>query len=1073
MTINAEQIMHYISEAQVSLAEFFYSAWAMLLRNYVNHDEVVFGTTVAGRNIPVLGIENAVGLFINTLPMRVEFAEGETIKQLYGNVRKDIIERQDYELISQSEINQTLKLSVHEVLFDSIVVVENYPLDKAIGEGQKLKLIDYDIYEKTNYNITLNIVENKENIDVCILYNNEKFDDSFIEKLLTHYINIINGLTIQSLNDCCEQVEMLAQSEKKQIIEEFNHTECNYLSESCIHYEFEKNVEKYPERCAVQFDGKSMSYKELNQTVNFHAQNLRQMGVNRNTIVGVLLERSFEMIISILAILKAGGAYLPIPVDVPKERLHYMIENSGLKVIMTVSKYVEAFSRYSVIQIVNMDEVKKDDSKVYENPEHVNEKHDIAYIIYTSGTTGKPKGVMIEQHSVMNRIGWMDKAYTIQEDAVLQKTPYTFDVSIWELLWWSQKGARLCFMKQGEEKKPDKILDAIAKYKITTMHFVTAMFSVFIEYLEDNPDKVEKLQSLKRIFTSGEALNANQVNRFYRLTDSADIVNLYGPTEATIDVSCYHCHKRTDYTSIPIGKPIDNTKLFIVNTSHNLQPVGIPGELCICGVNLAKGYLNNEALTREKFKEGSKDIPERFYKTGDIARWLPDGNIEYLGRCDDQVKIRGLRIELGEIENIIGRFEAISEVAAAVRTGRGGDKQIVAYYVAKKTVDIEELKKFILKYSPEYMVPAYFVRVEEMPKSANGKVNRKKLLELKIEVERKEKFVAPETQVQKRISEIFKELIDLNQISIYDNFFMLGGDSIRAIRLVSRLNKEFNIQMTISDLYHNSTIAKLEKLILNKPESDEGKVRKKVEEELEETRKTLLATSEESDKIEDIFPLTDIQNGMVLYYLKDEKKEVYFEQFVFEAKYAKFNQEKYKQAIEYLVMENPILRTAFDMDEYLQPVQIVYKEYEMKYQYKRFEDEKTAKTYLEQTLEEDKARKFEIAKDEKLWRFQIISIRDEYEYFIMTCHHAILDGWSVNYMMAVIHEKYVKLLEGQKYEPQSLGVTYKDALIDEMVEKKNENHKKYWYDELNDYNRLELNIRYEHERPEKLPNETA
>ncbi len=1069
ITIDSKPIVQYISEAQVSLAEFFYSAWALLLRNYVNNDEVVFGTTIAGRNIPVPGIENAVGLFINTVPMRVEITEGETIKQLYDAVRKDIIERQDYEFISQSEINQALKLGIHDALYDSIVVVENYPLDKAIGEGQELKLIDYKIYEKTNYNITVNIAENKGSIEVSILYQNEKFEDSYIENLLNHYVNIITGLATQSASDCCEQVEMLSQAEKKQILEVFNDTECSYLSKSCIHYEFEKNVEKYPDRCAVQFDGQSMSYKELNHIVNFHANNLRQMGVKQNTIVGVLLERSFEMIISILAILKAGGAYLPIPVDVPEERLRYMIENSGLSVLMTVSKHVGLFQEYPALQIVNMDEIRKDDSNQYGNPEHINEKHDMAYIIYTSGTTGNPKGVMIEQHSVMNRIGWMDKAYAIsQEDVILQKTPYTFDVSVWELLWWSQKGASLCFLKQGEEKKPDKILDAIAKYKVTTMHFVPAMFSVFIEYLEENRDAIGKLESLKRIFTSGEALNANQVNRFYSLTDSVDIVNLYGPTEATVDVSCYHCHKRTDYTSIPIGKPIDNTKLFIVNTSHNLQPIGIAGELCICGVNLAKGYLNNEALTGEKFRTGSRDIPERFYKTGDIARWLPDGNIEYLGRCDEQVKMRGLRIELGEIENVIGRFEAISEVAAAVKKSKTGDKQIVAYYVAKEAVDLEELKSFILKYSPEYMVPAYFMRVEEMPKSANGKISRKKLLELKLEVERKEKFIAPETKIQERISEIFRELIDINQISIYDNFFMLGGDSIRAIRLVSRINKEFNIQITISDLYHNSTIADLEKLILDNPESDEGKLRKQAEKELEEIKKTLLAQSKEPDKVEDIFPLTDIQNGMVLYYLKDEKKDVYFEQFVFEAKYTGFDQNKYKQAVEYLVMENPILRTAFDMDEYLQPVQIVYKEYGIEYQYKRFEDEETARTYLERVLAQDKARKFVIAQDEKLWRLQIVSIRDEYQYFVMTCHHAILDGWSVNYMMAVIHEKYIKLLEGKTYEPQLLGVTYKDALIDEMVEKKNESHKKYWYEELNGYQRLELNVRYEHNRPEEI-----
>lgn len=1069
--MDRNRISDFLFANRITMAELFYVAWAMLLRNYVNCNNVVFGTTTSGRNIPIPGIDKATGMFINTLPLRINVVDDASLGELFSNVRKSLVDRQEYELIAQSEINQALKLSINEPIYDSIVVIENYPLDKTLSGGDKLRLKNYSVFEKTNYNITVNIAEKSEFIEINILYNNEKFGDLYIQNMLEHFLNIIKNITKCEFSEKCANVDMLSEAEKKWITEEVNDTACNYSSDSCIQFEFEKNVEKYPERCAVEFDGKSLSYRELNNIVNYCAFNLREAGIKRNSIVGVLFERSFEMIIAILAVLKAGGAYMPISHDVPEERLRYMIENSSIRNIMTVSALKKKFEKQTALNIMEIDKMAYDGSVIYDNPAHINEMHDLVYVIYTSGTTGNPKGVMIEHHSLMNRIGWMDKVYPIGiEDTILQKTPYTFDVSVWELLWWSQKGACLYIMKQGEEKNPEKILDVVYKNNITVMHFVPAMFSVFIEYLEDNDVSSEKLASIKRIFTSGEVLNANQVNRFYRLNDKADIVNLYGPTEATIDVSFYHCRRGKLYTSIPIGKPIDNTKLFVVNSAHNIQPIGVAGELCICGVNLARGYLNKPEFTEEKFCCGSRDIGERFYKTGDMARLMSDGNFEYLGRCDDQVKIRGLRIELGEIENIIGKYDNISEVSVIVKKSRLGDDQIVAYYVLKTPVmaiDIGELRAFMLRYCPEYMLPTYFVKIDEIPKSANGKINRKALLELKLDMESIVEYKTPETEMQIKIAEIWRAFIDVEKFGIYDNFFIVGGDSIRAIRLVSRLNKVFGVNISISDLYQNSTISELEELIVNFSENSESEVRNRVSEELEESRKKFLAISANKENIEDIFPLTDIQSGMLLYYLKDDKKDVYFEQFVFEGKYKAFNNEKYKLALEFVVEENPILRTAFDMDEYLQPVQIVYKDYEMDYNCMHFDNEDSAKKYIEKMLVEDKARKFDITKDEKLWRFVVISINEEFEYFIMTCHHAILDGWSVNYMMAAIHERYMKLISGEGYNPQQLGVTYKDAVIDEKVENRNERHRKFWYDELSNYSRLNLNVRYEHGRPEK------
>ncbi len=1069
--IKSNIVNDFVKKNRITIAELFYFSWALFLRVYLNSEDVVFGTTLSGRNVAVSGINQAVGLFINTLPIRVKLSDDRSVGEMISDIRKSLINRQEYEIVSQSKINQALNVDKNEPMYDSIVVIENYPLDKISDNSKLLSVKDYSIFEKTNYNITVNISEQKEFVNVQFLYNNDIFSDGYVKNMLKHFENIIMSIMEGDLSEKCLDVKVVSDEEKNRI-EEWNNTFFDYDHNAFIHYEFEKNAVIYKDRAAVKFDNKTMTYGELNNVVNFYAEKLKAAGVKRNTIVGILFERSFEMIISILAVLKAGGAYMPIAVDIPEERLRYIIKDSGVKTILTVSAFNDRFDDHSDLNIMDLDRSDYNSAVVYDDPEHINEKNDLAYIIYTSGTTGDPKGVMIEHDSLINRIGWMDKTYPISvSDTILQKTTYTFDVSVWELLWWSLKGACLCFLNQGEEKNPQSIIDEISNNNITVMHFVPAMFSVFIEYLEDNDDCLDKISSLKRIFTSGEALNANLVNRFYKVNDSAEIVNLYGPTEATIDVSYYNCCRGKNYEMIPIGKPIDNTKLYVVNSANNIQPVGVAGELCICGVNLARGYLNKPELTSEKFCAGSKDIGQRFYKTGDIARLMPDGNIEYLGRCDDQVKIRGLRIELGEIENVIGRYDKISEVAVAVKKSSMGDNQIIAYYVLKRSddkLDINDIKQFMLRYSPEYMIPSYFVEISEMPKSVNGKVNRKALLKLNTENHSDIEYKAPETEIQIKIAEIWHMLIDIEKISVNDNFFMVGGDSIRAIRLVSKLNKTFGINITISDLYHNSTIADLEKMIVNYDEfnNSEDLIREKVKSELEENSKTFLAMSDNDDNIEDIFPLTDIQNGMILYYLKDEKKDIYFEQFVFEAKYKNFDSKKFRQALEIVTMENPILRTSFEMDDYLQPVQIVYKSSEIDYSYINFDNNDSAEKYIEEKLKEDKADKFKIVKGEKLWRFTVISINNDLEYFIMTCHHAILDGWSVNYMMALVNERYNKLLAGQECKIEGLGVTYKDALIDEKTEKCNKEHRKFWYDELVDHKRLNLDVCYDHDRSE-------
>jgi D-alanine--poly(phosphoribitol) ligase subunit 1 len=520
-------------------------------------------------------------------------------------------------------------------------------------------------------------------------------------------------------------------------LEEFNNTDRWFPDDVTIQELFEAQVRKRAFDIAIICDhgkefgsGHYLTYEQLNEKANQLANCLRNKGAVPDQIVGIIVDRSFAMIIGILGILKAGCAYLPISPENPEERIHYMLSDSKVNILLVQDKTLEKISFDG--QVVNLE-----DSKVYsgsaENLPVINTSSDLAYVIYTSGSTGKPKGVMIEHRSLMNRLSWMQNTYPINEnDVILQKTPFYFDVSVWELFWWGLQGAKLCFLMPGGEGIPLAIVETIKKHQISVMHFVPSMLNVFLDYLEGkSTEQIKKLSSVKHVFASGEALTPSHVrkynNIFGKYTDTK-LTNLYGPTEATVDVSYFDCPTNGNIEKIPIGKPIDNIKFFIIK-DNKLLPVGETGELCISGVGVARGYINNIKLTNEKFVDNPFLPGEGMYRTGDIARWLPDGNIEYLGREDNQIKIRGLRIELGEIESTIRDFHSINDCIAIVKKYSENIILIIAYVVCREELDVNKLKNYLKDFLPEYMVPNHFIRIDQIPVLPNGKADRNALPE--------------------------------------------------------------------------------------------------------------------------------------------------------------------------------------------------------------------------------------------------------------------------------------------------------------------------------------------------------
>ena len=523
-------------------------------------------------------------------------------------------------------------------------------------------------------------------------------------------------------------------------IAQFNRTERAFPDNVTLQELMQAQIDKHASDTAVicdhdkVFGVPSLTYAQLNDKVNQLAHLLRAEGVRPGHIVALMVERSFAMIIGILGIVKAGGAYLPVSLDNPPDRIDYMLKDGGVKVLLVQNKTTSRIVFEGLI--INLD-----DPDVYRgstaNPAILNKPQDLAYVIYTSGSTGKPKGVMIEHRSLVNRLHWMQHAYPIDRgDVILQKTPYSFDVSVWELFWWALQGATLCFLMPGGERNPLAIVEAIRKHHVSVMHFVPSMLNVFLEYLDGKAAAVlRSLASVRQVFASGEALAPSHVRKFNDILGTktgARLTNLYGPTEATVDVSYFDCPAHNDFEIIPIGRPIHNIRFYIIRDGQQVA-IGETGELCIAGVGLGRGYLNNTTLTDEKFADNPVNPGERIYRTGDVARWLPDGNIEYLGREDHQVKIRGLRIELGEIENTIRGYPGITDCVARVKKYSESIILIVAYLVCKSDLEVEGLKHYLKKQLPAYMIPNHFEKIDEIPLTPSGKADRKALPEPVIE----------------------------------------------------------------------------------------------------------------------------------------------------------------------------------------------------------------------------------------------------------------------------------------------------------------------------------------------------
>ncbi|MBE9178531.1 amino acid adenylation domain-containing protein [Oculatella sp. LEGE 06141] len=808
ITVALKSLAH---QHRLTLNTLIQGVWAWLLSYYSGETDVVFGATVSGRPPTLPHADAMVGLFINTLPVRVQVAPDSDLLSWLQQLQHQQVEARQYDYTPLMDIQRWSNAKRGVPLFDTLLVFENYPMNASQSQDSRdLNIRKVDSIETTNYPLTV-MAGVDPDLWLRIVYEEQRFEAAAIARLLTHLQTLLETIAANPQQRLSE-LSCLTATERQTLLLEWNQTQVDFQYHG-IHQRIEAQVEKTPEAIALTFNDQHLTYRELNARANQLAHYLQTLGITPDDCVGLCLERSLEMVVGLLAVLKAGAAYVPFDPSYPSERLAFMLRDTQVPILLTQSHLIETLPD-STATILCLD---RDGwaiaSSPATNPVSAVAPDHLAYVIYTSGSTGQPKGAMNTHRGLSNRLQWMQQAYGLDEgDRVLQKTPFSFDVSVWEFFWPLMTGARLVVAQPGGHQDSAYLVRLINQEQITTLHFVPSMLQAFLE----EPD-LDRCPSLRRVICSGEALPVALQERFFARL-SAELHNLYGPTEAAIDVTAWQCDPQSDLTTVPMGHPIANTQIYLLDKTGNPVPIGVPGELHIGGVGLARGYWQRPGLTAEKFvpnpfwtTDSHSDVQSsRLYKTGDLARYLPDGTIEFLGRMDHQVKLRGFRIELGEVEAVLEQYPGIRQAVVTLQSTSQGDR-LVAYLINNqhpKPTD-QDLRAFLSQTLPAYMVPPVFLWLEALPLTPNGKIDRKALPIPERLPSRTTHVIPPQTVTENQLAAIWQDLLEVESLSVDHNFFELGGHSLLALRLVSRVRDIFRLELPLRIVFDYPTLTTL------------------------------------------------------------------------------------------------------------------------------------------------------------------------------------------------------------------------------------------------------------------------
>jgi len=818
LTVNKkikEDMVVLENKEEITAFMIMFAAYNILLYKYSGNEDIITGAPSLGRNNT--DIMSCIGMFVGTMPLRTNVNSTMTVREIFEQVKRKVLSAVSNNIYPLEEMVYRLNIereSGRNPLFDTMFAfLEICNEDISLGD-YFCRHMDREVTTE-QFDLTTYVYVKPEKTEIVFSYSTSLFDRNTIEQLSGHYINILETI-VSKPGIMVKDIPVMDKDEYNKIVYDWNKTETSYLKNKTIHQLFEKQAEKTPDSTAVTFEGKNLTYSELNEKANQLAHTIRneykeQWGkdINSDTLIGIYIERSLEMIIGILGILKSGAAYVPFDNADPEVRLKFKINDCGCRMVITSSDSMKDLLFLAETDTIPLsidsywDEISKN-SKA--NPEHINKSTDLAYVIYTSGSTGNPKGVMIEHRSVLNLLDALSNVYDYDGQNYKSTffTSYVFDVSVSEIFTPLISGNELHIFSDHIKRLPEEIGNYINKNKINYLYLPPALLSVLPR---------ENYESLKTVIYAGEICDKSTAEYWCK---KKNIYNLYGPTEATV----YSIGKLISEGEIEqIGRPISNTQVYILDTSLHPVPVGCSGELYIGGSGLARGYLNRPDLTSERFilnpfiTEEDKKLGRnlRIYKTGDICSYLPDGNIEYIGRNDDQIKIRGFRIELGEIENKLSSFDGVNQTVVLCRE-KNSNNYLAGYYVAGNKLDEDAMRKYLSSVLPDYMIPSVFIHMDEFPLNTSGKIDRKKLPDPEFKGN-EDNYAAPTSENEKQLCDIWQELLSIEKIGIKDDFFRVGGNSILAIKLVNLVNLKMNSDIKATDIFNHRNIADLTKLL--------------------------------------------------------------------------------------------------------------------------------------------------------------------------------------------------------------------------------------------------------------------
>ncbi|SFN62426.1 non-ribosomal peptide synthetase [Xenorhabdus japonica] len=1003
----------------VSSSILFHVALALVLAKVSGRDDVVFGTVLLGRMQGSAGIEQIMGLLINTLPIRIKLTGNSaqtTVQETYLSLMRLL----EHEQATLTQAQHCSSVIPPLPLFNTLLNYRHSQSDTTFAKWEGIRLLMQE--ERSNYPIGLFVDDWGDGFSLVA----QTVSDIEPTRLIDYMTTALTGL-VEALGTSPHQpildISILSVRERQQLQVDFNtiqssqNTAVDFPQDVFIHQLFEKQAQHNPDAMAVVFEEQLLSYDKLNRQANRLAYYLIALGVRPDDRVAICSERSPVMMVGLLAILKAGGAYVPLDPSYPAERLAYILEDAAPVALLTQTTLLK--QPISTIPIVDLDNLASLTADMPTNnpaPQALGlTLRHLAYVIYTSGSTGLPKGVMNEHRSVVNCLLWAQETYQLTpQDRVLQKTPFSFDVSVWELFPPLMFGAQLILARPDGHKDPHYLLSEIEKRRITIIHFVPAMLQLFLDAIPAG-----RCSSLRHILCSGEAFPYTLQQKCLSHFAHCQLHNLYGPTEAAIHVTAWRCVPDRYIGQVPIGKPIANTQIYLLDNHGKPVPIGVTGELYIGGIGVARGYLNLPELTAEHFLSDpfSTDPDARLYKSGDLARWLPDGNIEYLGRNDFQVKLRGFRIELGEIEARLVQCHNVREAVVIAREDAsyektGGEKRLVAYLLAEPNTTLisAELRQQLAQHLADYMLPSAFVTLDAFPLTSNGKLNRQALPIPDHTALVTRNYEAPIGDMETGLAEIWQELLKLEQVGRHDHFFELGGHSLLAIQLATRIRQTLARELHLQQLFAHPVLTDLATKLTDTPVATQ----------------IVIPATDRSQPL----PLSFSQQRMWFLTRLNTEANLAYQIPIVRHLSGHLNHAAFTAALDRLVSRHESLRTRFVLidEQPYQHIDSADTDFFLTYQDLRRLDETSRIIRINELVKLETQTPFDFA-NEPMIRGQLLQLSDEEHILILTQHHIITDGWSMGILLRELSALYRAAL-GENMAPLPLlPIQYADYAV--------------------------------------------